>query len=167
MIMRRLSLFCVAIMALGWVSCKSTRDHNPMAYDRQKVAEVIAAHDTTILYFMTSWCQAGQHDFENNLKSCLVNASDSKAIVVVCIGELAEVMRLNGLNDNVFLYSKASRQGFFDRLFINNECKKLLKDYKIVNYVPLGIVCNREGEILNWNTNEELDRAYGSVYLFL
>ena len=167
MIMRRLSFFCAAIMALGWVSCKSTRDHNPMTYDRQEVAELIAAHDTTILYFMTSWCKAGQHDFENNLKPRLEKASDSKAVAVVCIGELEEIMRLNRLNDNVFLFNKASRLGFFDKMFINNECNKLLKDYKIVNYVPLGMVCNREGEILNWNTNEELDRTYGSIYLFL
>lgn len=167
MIMRRLPLFCAAIMALGWVSCKSTGDHNPMAYDRQKVAEVIAAHDTTILYFMTSWCGAGQSDFERNLKPYLSKASDTKAIVIGCVGELEEVMRLDGLNDNLFLFNKVSRGGFIDRLFINNECKKLLRDYKIVNYVPLGIVCNREGEILNWNTNEELDRTYGSIYLFL
>lgn len=167
MIKKRLVLFCAAILALGWVSCNSTGDHNPMAYDRQKVAEVIAAHDTTILYFMTSWCQAGQHDFENNLKPRLEKASDSKAIVVVCIGELEEVMRLNGLNDNVFLFNKASRQGFFDRMFINNECKKLLKDYKRANYVPVSVVCNRKGEILNWNTNEESGRTYGSIYLFL
>ena len=165
--MKRLVLFCAAIMALGWVSCKSTGNHNPTTYDRQKVAEVIAAHDTTILYFMTSWCGAGQSDFERNLKPYLSKASDTKAIVIGCVGELEEVMRLDGLNDNLFLFNKVSRGGFIDRLFINNECKKLLKDYKIVNYVPLGIVCNREGEILNWNTNEELDRAYGSVYLFL
>ena len=165
--MKRLVLFCAAIMALGWVSYKSTGNHNPTTYDRQKVAEVIAAHDTTILYFMTSWCGAGQSDFERNLKPYLSKASDTKAIVIGCVGELEEVMRLDGLNDNLFLFNKVSRGGFIDRLFINNECKKLLRDYKIVNYVPLGMVCNREGEILNWNTNEELDRTYGSIYLFL
>ena len=165
--MRRLVVFCAAFMALGWVSCKSTGNHNPTTYDRQKVAEVIAAHDTTILYFMTSWCGAGQSDFERNLKPYLSKASDTKAIVIGCVGELEEVMRLDGLNDNLFLFNKVSRGGFIDRLFINNECKKLLRDYKIVNYVPLGMVCNREGEILNWNTNEELDRTYGSIYLFL
>ena len=116
---------------------------------------------------MTSWCQAGQHDFENNLKPYLGNASDSKAIVIVCIGELEEVMRLKELNDNVFLFSKASRQGFFDKVFINDECKSLLKDYKRVNYVPLDIACNSNGEILNWNTDEEFNRTYGILYPYL
>lgn len=165
--MKRLVLFCAVIMALGWASCKSAVDHSPMAYDRQKVAEVIAAHDTTILYFMTSWCQAGQHDFEHNLKPRLEKASDSKAIVIVCVGELEEVMGLKGLNDNVFLFTKASRQGFFDKIFINNECKNLLKGYKRVNYVPVKVVCNGNGEILNWNTDEELDRTYGLIYPYL
>lgn len=160
---RLIIVFCAFVTSALMISC----NQNPSGYDRQEVADIIASHDTTILYFMTSWCQAGQHDFENNLKPRLEKASDSKAIAVVCIGELEEIMRLNGLNDNVFLYSKASRQGFFDRLFINNECKKLLNDYKRVDYVPLGMVCNREGEILNWNTNEELDRTYVSIYLFL
>ena len=154
---------CVILTTALLISC----NQSPSGYDRQEVADIIASHDTTILYFMTSWCQAGQHDFENNLKPRLGNASDSKAIVVVCIGELAEVMRLSGLNDNLFLFNKASQQGFFDKMFINNECKKLLNDYKRVDYVPLGMVCNREGEILNWNTNEELDRTYVSIYLFL
>lgn len=165
--MRKLVLFCVAILTLGWVSCKSTGNHSPMAYDRQKVAEVIATHDTTILYFMTSWCQAGQSDFANNMKPYLAKASDTKAIVVVCIGELDDVLRLKGLNDNVFLFNKASRQGFFDKMFVNKECKNLLKSYKRVNYVPVGLVCDRNGEILNWNTDESIDRTYGIIYPYL
>ena len=165
--MRRLSLFCAAILALGWVSCNSTGNQTSTTYDRQKVAEVIAAHDTTILYFMTSWCGAGQSDFERNLKPYLSKASDTKAIVIGCVGELEEVMRLDGLNDNLFLFNKVSRGGFIDRLFINNECKKLLRDYKRVNYVPVRLVCNGNGEILNWNTDEELDRTYGLIYPYL
>ena len=167
MIKKRLVLFCAAILALGWVSCNSTGDHNPMAYDRQKVAEVIAAHDTTILYFMTSWCGAGQSDFERNLKPYLSKASDTKAIVIGCVGELEEVMRLDGLNDNLFLFNKVSRGGFIDRLFINNECKKLLRDYKRVNYVPVRLVCNGKGEILNWNADKESSSVYGLLYPYL
>ena len=163
---RLLFVLCVLIASL-LTSCFSDENQNSKTYDRQNVDEVIASHDTTILYFMTSWCQAGQHDFERNLKPFLENASGTKAIVVVCIGELEEVMRLKGLNDNVFLFSKASRQGFFDKVFINNECKSLLNDYKRVNYVPLGIACNSSGEILNWNTDEELDRTYGLIYPYV
>ena len=69
-------------------------NQNFAEYNRQEVAGVIASHDTTILYFMTSWCQAGQSDFENNLQPYFGNASETKAIVVVCIGELEEVMGL-------------------------------------------------------------------------
>ena len=167
MIMRRLSLFCAAILALGWVSCNSTGNQTSTTYDRHKVAEVIAAHDTTILYFMTSWCGAGQSDFERNLKPFLSKASDTKAIVIVCVGELEEVMRLNGLNENLFLFNKASRRGFFDRMFINNECKKLLRDYKRVNYVPARLVCNGKGEILNWNADKESSSVYGLLYPYL
>ena len=129
--MRRLLLvFGIFVVSL-LTSCSSVENKNLGEYGRKEVAEVIASHDTTILYFMTSWCQAGQSDFERNLKPYLGNASDSKAIIVVCIGELEEVMSLKGFNDNVFLFNKASRQGFFDKIFINNECKKLLKDYLV------------------------------------
>ena len=165
--MRRLLLvfgiFVVGLLA----SCSSVENKNLGEYDRKEVAEVIASHDTTILYFMTSWCLAGQSDFERNVKPYLGNASDSKAIIVVCIGELEEVMSLKGFYDNVFLFNKASRQGFFDKIFINNECKKLLKDYRRVNYVPLGIGCNSKGEILNWNNDEEFNRTYGILYPYL
>lgn len=161
-----LSVLCISVACL-LISCYSADSHHLGEYDRNEVAEVIASHDTTILCFMTSWCQAGQHNFERNLKPYLGNASDTKAIIVVCIGELEEVMSLKGIYDNVFLFNKASRQGFFDKIFINNECKKLLKDYRRVNYVPLDIACNSNGEILNWNTDEEWDLTYGSIYPYL
>ena len=165
--MKRLLFVLIVLTASLLTACLSDGNQNSETYDRQDVAEVIATHDTTILYFMTSWCQAGQSDFENNLKPYLGNASDSKAIIVVCIGELEEVMSLKGLNDNMFLFSKASRQGFFDKVFINSECKGLLKDYKRVNYVPVRLVCNGKGEILNWDTDEESGRTYGSIYPYL
>ena len=165
--MKRILFVLSVLVTCLLTSCFSGGNQHSETYDRQDVAEVIASHDTTILCFMTSWCQAGRNNFENNMKPYLGNASDTKAIIVVCIGELEEVMRLEGLNDNVFLFSKASRQGFFDKFFINNECKKLLKDYKRVNYVPLDIACNSNGEILNWNTDDELDRTYGFLYPFL
>ena len=165
--MNRLLFISIVLLASLMTACFSGGNQNSQTYNRQDVAEVIASHDTTILYFMTSWCQAGQHDFENNLKPYLGNASDSKAIVIVCIGELEEVMRLKEFNDNVFLFSKASRQGFFDKVFINDECKSLLEDYKRVNYVPLDIACNSNGEILNWNTDEEFNRTYGILYPYL
>ncbi len=165
--MKRLLFILSVLIASLLTSCFSGVNQNSETYNRQNVAEVIASHDTTILFFMTSWCQAGQSDFENNMKPYFGNASDTKAIVVVYIGELEEAMRLKGLNDNVFLFSKASRQGFFDKIFINNECKNLLKDYKRVNYVPLDIACNSNGEILNWNTDDEWDLTYGSIYPYL
>ena len=165
--MKRLLFVLSVLMASLLTACFSGGNQNSETYDRQDVAEVIASHDTTILCFMTSWCQAGRSNFENNMKPYLGKASDTKAIVIVCIGELEEVMRLKGLNDNVFLFSKASRQGFFDKMFINNECKNLLKDYKRVNYVPLNIACNSKGEILNWNTDDERDSTYGSIYPYL
>ena len=165
--MRKLLLVFGIMLGSLMTSCSSVENKNLGEYNRQQVAEVIASHDTTILCFMTSWCQAGQHNFERNLKPFLGNASDTKAIIVVCIGELEEVMSLKGIYDNVFLFNKASRQGFFDKIFINNECKKLLKDYKRVNYVPLDIACNSNGEILNWNTDDEWDLTYGSIYPYL
>lgn len=165
--MRRWPFVFGVLIPILLTSCYSVGNQNFEDYERQKVAEVIANHDTTVLYFMTSWCQAGQRDFDNNLKPYLAKASDTKAIVVVCIGELEEVMRLNGVNDNVFLFNKASRQGFFDKMFINKECKELLSRYKRVDYVPLGLVCDRNGEILNWNTDESIDRTYGIIYPYL
>lgn len=165
--MKRLLFVLIVLAASLLTACFSGENQISETYDRQNVAEVIASHDTTILYFMTSWCHAGRSNFENNMKPYLGNASETKAIIIVCIGELEEVMRLEGLNDNVFLFSKSSRQGFFDKIFINNECKNLLKDYKRVNYVPLDIACDSNGEILNWNTDDEWDLTYGSIYPYL
>ena len=166
--MRKLFLCSVAILMMVFLlSCTGKGTENLPQYDRQKVSEVISSHDTTILYFMTFWCHASQHNFENNLKPYLGNASDTKAIVVICIGEVEQVSSLEKDNKNVFLFAHPSRQSLDDKMFINKECKKLLTRYKLVNYVPIELVCNRKGEILNWNTDKESSRTYESIYPYL
>ena len=166
--MKRIIVFlCAVMMAVLWSSCNSISDREVQSYDRSRVEAVIADHDTTILYFMTSWCQAGQSDFERNLKPYLGKASDTKAIVVVCVGELEQVANLGNGDKNLLVCSTPSRNPLSDKLFINKECKKMLNGYKRVNYVPVRLVCNRNGEILNWNTNTESSLVYGDLYPYL
>ncbi len=168
MIMKKLVVLLSAIvMASFCTSCNSVESKNAFGYDRSRVEAVIADHDTTILYFMTSWCQAGQSDFERNLKPYLGKASDTKAIVVVCVGELEQVANLGNGDKNLLVCSTPSRNPLSDKLFINKECKKMLNGYKRVNYVPVSLVCNRNGEILNWNTNTESSLVYGNLYQYL
>lgn len=159
--MRKICSSCLMLVTMALLlSCHSHDVQNLPKYDRQQVAEIISNHDTTILYFMTSWCHASQNNFENNLKPYLGKASDTKAIAVICVGEVEQVSNLENDNKNVFLFGRPSRQSLADKMFINKECKNLLSHYKRVNYVPVDIVCDRKGEILNWNTDEELDRTY-------
>ena len=162
--MKNLIVFvCAFLMPTLMASCNQTHT----GYDRQEVAEMIADHDTTILYFMTSWCQASQSNFDNNVKPHLGKASDTKAIVLVCVGEIEQVSSLEHLGENVMICNASSRNPLLDKMFINKECKDLLSRYKRVNYVPVGLVCNRKGEILNWDTDEESGRTYGSIYPYL
>ena len=161
--MKKLVIVLFAVMAIIVVSC----NQNYSGYDRQKVAETIANHDTTILYFMTLWCQASQSDFENNLKPYLGKASDNKAIVLVGLGEIEQISSLENLDGNVVICNMSSHNPLFDKRFINKECEALLSGYKRVNYTPVKLVCNRKGEILNWNTDKESSRTYGSIYPFL
>lgn len=151
------------LMATLMASCNRTHTD----FDRQKVAEMIADHDTTILYFMTSWCHASQNNFESNVKPYLGKVSDTKAIVLVCVGENEQVSSLEHLGENVMICNTSSRNPLLDKMFINKVCKELLSHYKRVNYVPVGLVCNRKGEILNWDPDEESGKAYGSIYPYL
>lgn len=162
--MKNLIVFvCAFLMATLMASCNQTH----MGYDRQEVAEMIADHDTTILYFMTSWCQASQNDFENNLKPYLGKASDNKAIVLVGLGEIEQISSLENLDQNLMICNPSSHNPLLDKRFINKECQALLSDYKRVNYTPVKLVCNRKGEILNWDADEESGRTYGSIYPYL
>lgn len=158
-----MTVLCSAIIAILMASCNQNRS----GYDRQKVADIIASHDTTILYFLTSWCKASQDDFENNLKPYLGKASDTKEIVFVGLGEIEQISSLENLDENVMICIISSRNPLLDKMFINKECKALLSDYKQVNYTPVKLVCNRKGEILNWDTEVESSRTYGSIYPFL
>ena len=156
-------VFCAVLMAILVASCNQTHS----SYDRQEVAKMIVDHDTTILYFMTSWCQAGRSNFESNVKPYLGKASDTKAIVLVCVGEIEQVSSIENLDKNMIICNTTSINPLLDKMFINKECKKLLSHYKRVNYVPVELVCNDKGEILNWNTEEESGRTYGSIYPYL
>ncbi len=160
-------LLALLLMVELLLCCNSVERRPNFSYDRQDIADMIATHDTTILYFMTSWCQASQNDFNNNMKPYLNNASETKAIVLVCIGDIEQVSSLENMSQHVLICNASSRHPLLDKRFINRECKELLSGYKRVNYVPVGVVCNRNGEILNWNTNEELDRTYGFLYPYL
>jgi len=160
-------LLCVALMAMGMLSCSSFVRQKTTNYDRSKVEEIIANHDTTILYFMTSWCQASQSDFERNMKPHLGKAADTKAIVLVCLGEVEQISSLENVDENVLVCTAPSRNPLFDKIFINKECKKILSRYKRVNYVPVGLVCNRKGDIMNWNTDEKSNRTYGFIHSYL
>lgn len=160
-------VFCSVLLAGLLSSCNPVGNQSSSGYDRTKVEEIIASHDTTILYFMTSWCQASQSNFERNMKPYLDKAADTKAIVLVCLGEVEQVSSLENVDENVLVCIAPSRLPLFDKMFITKECKKLLSHYKRVNYVPVELVCNRKGDILNWNTDEGLSRTYGSVYPYL
>ena len=160
---RLIIVFCAFVTSALMISC----NQNPSGYDRQEVADIIASHDTTILYFMTSWCQASQNDFENNLKPYLGKASDNKAIVLVGLGEIEQISSLENLDQNLMICNPSSRNPLLDKRLINKECQALLSDYKRVNYTPVKLVCNRKGEILNWDADEESGRTYGSIYPYL
>lgn len=156
-------VFCAVLMTALMSSCRQAS----ISYDRQVVAEMIAVHDTTVLYFMTSWCQAGRSNFESNVKPYLGKASDTKAIVLICVGEIEQVSSIENLDKNVMICNTTSLNPLLDKVFINKECKKLLSHYKRVNYVPVGLVCNRKGEIQNWDTDEESGRTYQTIYPYL
>ena len=161
------TLFCAILLAGLLSSCNSSVHQKTTNYDRLKVEEMIANHDMTILYFMTSWCQASQSDFERNMKPHLGNATDTKAIVLICLGEVEQISSLQNVDENVLVCTAPSRLPLLDRMFINKECKNLISRYKRVNYVPLELVCNCKGEILNWNTDEKSNRTYEFIYPYL
>lgn len=171
---------CLVMLALAYSKTKGATDNNAVSanlenevaqgwqgYERKIAEDITATHDTTVFYFMTSWCQASRRNFENNLKPFLGNATDDKAIVVVFLGDPKKAWTLTDLNENVFVFNRPSKNPLMDKLFINKECKALFADYKRVNYVPVGIVCNRNREILNWNKDEQSKFTYDSFYPFL
>jgi len=171
---------CLVVLALAYSKTKGATGNDAVGADlenglaqgwqgyERKVAEsIIATHDTTVFYFMTSWCQASRRNFENNLKPFLGNATEGKAIVVVLLGDSEKAWTPADLNENVFVFNRPSKTPIGDKLFINKECKALFADYKRVNYVPVGIVCNSNREILNWNTDEQSKFTYDSFYPFL
>ena len=166
--MSKLKNLSYVILLAGLLSsCNSIVHQKTTNYDRSKVEEMIANHDTTILYFMTSWCQASQNDFERNIKPYLGKATDTKSIVLVCLGEVEQVSSLEKVDENLLVCTAPSRLPLLDKMFITKECKKLLSRYKRVNYVPVELVCNCKGEILNWNTDEKSNRTYGFIHPYL
>ncbi len=124
------------------------------AYQRDAVRQFMSENQRTILFFWPEWCQASPKMFEQNIRPYLEHEVQGLGIVIVYIGAQKDMLQPDWAKDNVLVLNKKSLSGL-DKIWINRECRSLLKDYRKVSYVPVGILCDAQGNILNRWTEEE------------
>ena len=74
-------------------------------------------------------------------------------VVSVCcfdFGMLTDFLEKNDYKYPVYLLSGSL--GGFDKRKLNKHFHKLFDNYKSVDYVPIVILCDRQKQILNWDT---------------
>lgn len=143
-----LLLFILATM------CFSCSGQNGISEDEKtQIQEVIENHDKTLIFIWSESCGASKNMLETNIKPYLEGLEKNNVgIVIIYYGKEEAVADLKA--DNRLIIS-SNLPAAFGKMNANRTMKKLLKDYKKFNGFPIPILVDKNGYVLNYDTDEK------------
>jgi hypothetical protein len=147
----------IGILLFNLICCSNiaSEQSNKYNYDQNKIDSIIAHNNLTIIYLWTEWCYGSRGHFIYDVVPYLQQKSDMVGFISIFYGSVNEL-------EAILLETKCdyptfrikSRRGF-DKIRMYKLLNSFLKDYKIMNYVPVSVICDKNGNILNYNENEK------------
>lgn len=157
--MKKIVLISLMISMIG-VSCSS--QGKITENDKAQIQEVIANHDKTLIYIWADYCQASKNMFEANIKPHLEGLANNNAgIVIIYYGKEENVAYLK--KEGILLIAKDCHYPLLVKRDANKAMKSLLKGYKKYNGMPIPILVDREGNILNFDTESSIPYRYWEI----
>ncbi|MCL2074228.1 MAG: hypothetical protein FWH18_09920 [Marinilabiliaceae bacterium] len=137
-------------------------------YKQTEIDSIILNNDYTIFFAWTEWCGGGHFHLKEDLFPFLKVKPNNIGVVSLYCGSTDKAIALLKENDCRYpVYLLSDSFGGFDKIKFNRFFKKIFKNYKSVNYVPIVILCDSQKQILNWNkVNKDYD-GIGSAILLL
>ena len=157
--MKKIVLISLMISIFG-VSCSG--QDKITENDKDKIQEVIANHNKTLIYIWADYCQASKNMFEANIKPYLEGLANNNAgIVIIYYGKDEDVADLK--KDGILLFTKDCNSPLLVKRDANKTMKSLLKDYKKYNGMPIPILVDKEGSIQNFDTESSIPYRYWEI----
>ena len=145
-------------MLLSMVSCGDNGSNDKLV---NTIEELIENNEYTVIYFGAHWCGPCTWVFENKMTEILDADYDKLGCVTIFFDSGNKVEK----NEDIMKYSPvilSSIGGLLDKNRANNILKESLQDYEDVNYMPIMILCDKKGNIINRSSERyiQFDKNY-------
>ena len=148
--MKNIFLISLIISMLG-VSCSSRNN----IMEKEKIQEVIETHDKTLIFVWAEYCEASKMMLEHNIQPYLEGLEKNDVgIVVIYYGEEETVAHLAS-NDRLIITSDI-RFPLLVKRDANKTMKSLLKNYRKTQAMPIPLLVDKNGIVLNYDENGSL-----------
>lgn len=121
--------------------------------EKSQIQEVIKNHDKTLIFVGAKYCHACKNMLENNIKPYLEGLEKNDVgIVIIYYGEKDAVADL--MTDNRLILSPSSQFALFIKKDANKTLKSLLKNFKEINAMPIPLLVDKDGFVLNYDEED-------------
>jgi len=153
----------IGILFFNFMSCSrivSEQSNKIYDYDQNKIDSIIAHNNITIIYLWTEWCSGSRSHFIEDVVPFLQQKPDNIGFISIFYGsinELETILLESGCDYPTF---RIKSWGGLDKIRMYKLLNSFLKDYKKMDYVPVSVICDRNGNILNYSKDKE---AYSHI----
>ena len=149
--MRKLQLLASLMLVLCCFSCSGQGGISKS--EKEQIAEVIGNHDKTLIFVGAKYCHACKNMLENNIKPYLEGLEKNNVgIVIIYYGDKDIVADLKA--DNRLILSPNSQFALSIKRDANKTFKSLLKDFKETNAMPIPLLVDKDGYVLNYDKED-------------
>lgn len=148
--MRLFHLFLIPLLAvaLSFMSCSRSPKMDLLS---KNLSSTILQNDTTFIFIGMEWCQGSTHNFTKLFATkCHEAHWDGKAVAIFFSSEQFYDDILKNAPYSGQSYRIDSHGGIVDRIYAHRLLKKIIPHYKKVNYVPVMIAVDADGNYRHW-----------------
>ena len=149
--MKKLQLLASLLLILCCFSCSGQGGISKS--EKEQIAEVIENNDKTLIFVGAKYCHACKNMLENNIKPYLEGLEKNDVgIVIIYYGDKDIVADLK--EDNRLILSPNSQFALSIKRDANKTFKSLLKDFKETNAMPIPLLVDKDGYVLNYDKED-------------
>lgn len=146
--MKKLIVLFSVLISTMCIACSG--QNNNAEDDNAKIQKVIENHDVTMIFIWAEYCQASKNMYEKNIKPYLDGlAKNNAGIVIIYYGKEEAVADLK--EDNILVINKKQHSPLLIKRNANKMMKRILKDYKRHNGMPIPLLVDRDGFVKNYD----------------
>ena len=151
-------IIILSVFVLVAGSCRQStnkRDKIISSENVNNIDSIIANNNLTIIYLWTEWCYGSREHFIEDVVPYVQQKSDTIGFISIFCGseEVLESILLETECDYPIFRIKS--WGGLDKNRMYKLLNSFLKDYKKMDYVPVAVMCDKNGNILNYDKDKK------------